>query len=63
VELINIHTKYPGLKSRKGIFKWPILIEKQDFNHNPKNYEIEGLFKDFLGKKPEELFYSLNSFE
>jgi len=26
--LIDIHEKYPGLIARKGIFNWPILIEK-----------------------------------
>lgn len=54
LELVDIHDKFPGLKSRRGINHWHVLVDKLEMKSH-KNEDS----KDF---KPEDLFHILEKY-
>lgn len=55
LELIDIHEKYPGLKSRRGMLRWSVLVEKNEM----KQFKTD----DSRKYQAKDLFHILDSFD
>ena len=54
LELIDIHTKFPGLIGRRGIFSWDVMVEKKELRDKK--------FEDSKTFKPEDLFHIMHTY-
>lgn len=49
VEVLDVHGKFDGLKGRRGLLKWDVLVEKpdqkQNKNQESSQYKVEDLFE------------------